>query len=75
MLFIGARRVVNVVESGTATRQYLDSPVVKENYKQMFLDNHCQLQSCGSVKVSVPTQVGRPLHLFYSYFSVIFFIL
>jgi hypothetical protein len=61
MLFVGARRVVNVAESRVAARQHLDSPVLKHNYKQMFLDSQCQLQSWGTVKVSIPTGVGNSI--------------
>jgi hypothetical protein len=66
MLFVGARRVLNVAESGIAARPRLGSPVVKHkqhfssrdlkhNNKQMFLDSQCQLQSLGTIKVAVPT--------------------
>ncbi|XP_021917159.1 apoptosis regulatory protein Siva-like isoform X3 [Zootermopsis nevadensis] len=50
MLFVGAKRVVNVAESRVTARQHLDSPGLKHNYKQMFLDSRCQLQSWGTVK-------------------------
>lgn len=66
MLFVGARKVLNVTESGVAASLHLDSPVVKHkqnfcspdlkhNYKQMFLDSQCQLQSRGTIKVPICT--------------------
>jgi hypothetical protein len=66
MLFVGARKVLNVTESGIAARLHLGSPVVKQkqnfcspdlkhNYKQMFLDSQCQLQSWGTIKVPIHT--------------------
>jgi hypothetical protein len=51
MLFVGARKGVFVSETGVSTRQHLASPVLKDNYKQMFLGSQCQLQSWGTVKV------------------------
>lgn len=69
MLFVGAKRVVNVAESRVTARQHLDSPGLKHNYKQMFLDSRCQLQSWGTVKVSVPTGVGNYIaFVLYSFF-------
>lgn len=61
MLFVGARKVPNVTESRVAARIHLGCPVVKHkqhfsspnmkhNYKQMFLDSQCQLQSLGTIK-------------------------
>jgi hypothetical protein len=70
MLFVGARRVLNAAESGAATRlnlassvmkheEHSGSPDVKHNYRQMFLNSQCQLQSQGTVKV--PTSSYRTL--------------
>lgn len=50
MLFVGARNVVCVSKTGDSTRQHLASPILKDNYKQMFLGSQCQLQSWGTVK-------------------------
>jgi hypothetical protein len=79
MLFVGARRILNVAEPEVATRLHLGSSVVKykqhcdsldlkHNYKQMFLDNQCQLQSWGTVKV--PIHTGHS-----SFFAFIFTVL
>ncbi|GFG33524.1 hypothetical protein Cfor_07313, partial [Coptotermes formosanus] len=50
MLFVGARKVVSVSETGVSTRQHLGIPILKNNYKQMFLSRQCQLQSWGTIK-------------------------
>jgi len=57
MLFVGARKVVCVPETGASTRQHLASSILKDNYKQMFLGSQCQLQSCGTIKVPFPPRI------------------
>ena len=59
MLFVGARKVVCVPETGVSTRQHLASPILKDNYKQMFLGSQCQLQSWGTIKVPFPARIGN----------------
>jgi len=54
MLFVGARKVACVSKTGVSTRQHLASPILKDNYKQMFLGSQCQLQAWGTIKVSGP---------------------
>jgi len=67
MLFVGARNVVCVSKTGDSTRQHLASPILKDNYKQMFLGSQCQLQSWGTVKVSVPLRVPPPPQLSFQF--------
>lgn len=50
MLFVGARKVVSVSETGVSARQHLGFTILKDNYKQMFLSSRCQLQSRGTIK-------------------------
>jgi hypothetical protein len=57
MLFVGARKVVSMSETGIATGQHLDSPILKDNYKQMFLGSQCQLQSWGTIKVPFSARI------------------
>ncbi|XP_069685481.1 apoptosis regulatory protein Siva [Periplaneta americana] len=50
MLFNGAKRAFSTDDSQITSSDVQSSVVLKQNYKQMFLGNHCQLKSNGIIK-------------------------